>query len=26
MDEIKDLTKLSGQVIVGETPVIRIRK
>ncbi len=26
MDEIKDLTKLSGQVTVGETPVIRIKK
>ncbi len=26
MDEIKDLVKLSGQVTVGETPVIRIRK
>ena len=26
MDEIKELTKLSGTVIVGETPVIRIKK
>lgn len=26
MDEIKSLTKLSGHVVVGETPVIRIQK
>jgi len=26
MDEIKELIKLTGQVTVGETPVIRIRK
>jgi PTS system glucose-specific IIA component len=26
MDEIKELTKLSGTVVVGETPVIRIKK
>ncbi|MFV0550142.1 MAG: PTS glucose transporter subunit IIA, partial [Limnobaculum xujianqingii] len=26
MDEIKELTKLSGSVVVGETPVIRIKK
>ena len=26
MDEIKELTKLSGSVTVGETPVIRIKK
>jgi len=26
MDEIKELVKLSGQVTVGETPVIRIKK
>ncbi|MGL9760185.1 MAG: PTS glucose transporter subunit IIA [Symbiopectobacterium sp.] len=26
MDEIKELTKLSGTVVVGKTPVIRIKK
>lgn len=26
MDEIKDMSKLSGQVAVGESPVIRIKK
>lgn len=26
MDEIKELTKLSGNVVVGETPVLRITK
>ncbi|MGM3161974.1 PTS glucose transporter subunit IIA [Dickeya undicola] len=26
MDEIKELTKLTGTVVVGETPVIRIKK
>ncbi|MBU5894655.1 PTS glucose transporter subunit IIA, partial [Vibrio cholerae O1] len=26
MDEIKELIKLSGTVIVGETPIIRIKK
>lgn len=26
MDEIKEMTKLSGQVVAGETPVIRIKK
>ncbi|MFB6422148.1 MAG: PTS glucose transporter subunit IIA [Candidatus Malihini olakiniferum] len=26
MDEIKELTKLSGTVLVGETPVMRIKK
>lgn len=26
MDEIKELVKLSGSVVVGETPIIRIRK
>jgi len=26
MDEIKELTKLTGNVVVGETPIIRIKK
>ncbi|MCX2959502.1 MAG: PTS glucose transporter subunit IIA, partial [Serratia symbiotica] len=26
MDELKELIKLSGNVIAGETPIIRIRK